>query len=117
MELAGEGWRAVYVAQALHYMGSLNTPKSSNLNPIYEKLTGVAQVSSYWTTGATSIDDFVTTRGNIAHNGRHAPYIGAATLQGYIEMIESAAAEHDNEFCDYLKATSGSPYQPWRRTA
>lgn len=117
MELAGDGWRTVYVAQATDETSALNTPKSGKLKELYERLTGLSDVSSFWTIGAKPVDDFVTTRGDIAHNGRNSPYIAAGTLLNYIEMIEKIAAEHDNKFCDHLKAISCSTYQPWRRTA
>jgi len=117
MELAGDGWRTLYVAQATDETGSLNTPKSGKLKALYERLTGLPDVSSFWTIGAKPVDDFVSARGDIAHNGRKAPYIAAGTLLYCVEMIEKVTAEHDNQFCDYLKATSGSAYQPWRRTA
>ena len=117
MELAGDGWRALYVAQANDETSSLNTPKSGKMKVLYERLTGLPDVSSFWAVGAKPVDDFVSARGDIAHNGRIAPYITAGTLLYYIDLIEKVAAEHDNKFCDYLKATSGSTYQPWRRTA
>lgn len=117
MELAGDGWRTLYVAQATDETSSLNTPKSGKLKVLYERLTGLPDVSEFWTIGAKPVDDFVSVRGDIAHNGRNAPYIAAGTLQSYIDMTEAVTAEHDNKFCDYLKAASGSTYQPWRRTA
>jgi hypothetical protein len=117
MELAGNGWRALYVAQATDETTSLNTPKSGKLKVLYERLAGVPDVSTYWTVGAQPIDDFVTTRGDIAHNGRKSPYIAAGTLMHYIDMIQTAAAEHDHAFCNYLKAASGATVQPWRKTA
>jgi hypothetical protein len=117
MELAGNGWRALYVAQAIYETDSLNTPKSEKLKTLYERLAGVPDVSTFWTIGAQLIDDFVSTRGDIAHNGRKSQYITASTLNYYINMIQGAAAEHDRKFCDYLKAASGANVQPWRKTA
>lgn len=117
MELAGDGWRTLYVSLATDETGSLNTPKSGKLKDLYERLAGVPDISTFWTIGAKPIDDFVSTRGDIAHNGRRSPYITAGTLNFYIQTIEAVAAEHDNKFCDFLKATSGSAYQPWRKTA
>ncbi|GHU04563.1 hypothetical protein FACS1894158_05140 [Betaproteobacteria bacterium] len=117
MELAGDGWRGLYAAQAIDETSLLNTPKSGKLKALYEHLTGLPDITAFWTIGAKPVDDFVGARGDIAHNGRKAPYIAAGTLLYYIDMIEKVAAEHDNKFCDYLKATSGSTYQPWRRTA
>ena len=69
MELAGDGWRTLYVALATDETGSLNTPKSGKLKDLYERLAGVPDISVFWTIGAQPIDDFVTTRGDIAHNG------------------------------------------------
>lgn len=117
MELAGEGWRTLYVAQATDETSSLNTPKSGKLKVLYERLTGLPNVSDFWTIGAQPVDDFVSARGDIAHNGRKSSYVTAGTLLHYIDMIGEVAAEHDNKFCDYLKAASGSTCQPWRRTA
>ena len=117
MELAGDGWRTLFVAQATDETSSLNTPKSGKLKVLYERLTGLPDVSAFWTIGAKPVDDFVGTRGDIAHNGRNALYINAGALLSYIDMIETVAAEHDNKFCDYLRGASGSAYQPWRRTA
>ena len=117
MELAGEGWRTLYVAQATDETNLLNTPKSGKLKVLYERLTGLPNVSEFWAIGAKPVDDFVSARGDIAHNGRKSSYVAAGTLLYYIDMIEKVAAEHDNKFCDYLKAASGSTYQPWRRTA
>ncbi len=117
MELAGNGWRALYIAQAADETSALNTPKSGKLKVLYERLAGIPDVVTFWNIGARPIDDFVSARGDIAHNGRRSPYIAAGTLNYYIDMIETTAAEHDHAFCDYLKAASGSTYQPWRKTA
>lgn len=117
MELAGDGWRSLLVTQAIDETSSLNTPKSGNLKTLYERLVGVPDVASFWTVGATPIDAFVSTRGDIAHNGRRSPYIAAGTLNFYINMVGAAASDHDHMFCDYLKAATGSTHQPWRKTA
>lgn len=117
MELAGDGWRGIYVAQAIDETSLLNTPKSEKLKTLYDRLSGVPDVSAFWSVGAQPIDNFVTTRGDIAHNGRKSPYIVAGTLAHYVGMVERAASDHDNAFCDHLKTVSGSAYQPWRKTA
>lgn len=117
MELAGEGWRTPYVAVATDEVDALNTPKSEKLKVLYDRLVGVPDVSSFWLLDTPAIDELITVRGGIAHNGRGAPYISAGTLQRHIELIEKATAEHDNKLCDYLKVSAGGASQPWRRTA
>lgn len=117
MRLAGGGWQTLYVELAEAATEALNTPKSENLKALYSRLVGVADVSTYWTGGATAIDSFVTTRGDIAHNGRTSPYIKASILKLHIDTIERAVRDHDHAFCDALKANAGSTRQPWRKTA
>ena len=90
MELAGEGWRTPYVAVATDEVDALNTPKSEKLKVLYDRLGGVPDVSSFWLLDTPAIDELITVRGGIAHNGRGAPYIGAGTLQRHIELIEKA---------------------------
>ena len=117
MELAGDGWRTLYVAVVRDETSALNTPKSEKLKSLYERLIGVPDVTVFWSVGGKPIDDFVSTRGDIAHKGRKAEYIAAGTLSFYIEQIITTASEHDNAVCDYLKSAAGTTYQPWRRTA
>jgi hypothetical protein len=117
MELAGDGWRTLYVASATDEVTALNTPKLGKLKALYERYIGIVNIASFWTIGAEPIDDFVSARGEIAHNGRGAPYIGAVALERYIKIIQATASEHDNRLCDELKVTGGGAYQPWRRTA
>jgi len=117
MELAGNGWRTLYVSVVTDEVGALNTPKSEKLIPMYDRLLGIADISTFWSVGAQPIDDFVGTRGDIAHNGRNAHYITAGTLYFYIDMIKNAVSEHDNALCDYLKTAANCAVQPWRRTA
>jgi hypothetical protein len=117
MQLAGNGWQNLYIGLAESVTDSLNTPKSENLKAIYSRFVGVADVSAFWTAGAAAIDAFVSTRGDIAHNGRTSPYIKASALKLHIDTIERAARDHDHCFCDALKAISGSTRQPWRKTA
>lgn len=117
MGLAGDGWRNIYIGLAESVTDYLNTPKSDNLKSIYSRFVGVADVSAFWSGGAVAIDTFVSTRGDIAHNGRTSPYIKASVLKLHIDTIERAVRDHDHRFCDALKATSGSTRQPWRKTA
>ncbi|WP_171938748.1 HEPN domain-containing protein [Herbaspirillum rubrisubalbicans] len=117
MQLAGTGWQNLYIQLAEDATEALNTPKSENLKALYSRFVGVTDVSAYWTGGAAAIDSFVTTRGDIAHNGRTSPYIKASVLRGHIDTIERAVRDHDHRFCDTLKGNAGSTRQPWRKTA
>lgn len=45
LDLAGEGWRDVYVNHATARIQSLNTPKSSNVDTLFHLLVGVPDLS------------------------------------------------------------------------
>lgn len=117
MDLAGDGWRDLYLGLAKSSTESLNTPKSDRLAELYDRLLGIADIAALWTVGGQAIDDFVSVRGEIAHNGRNAPYTKASTLKAYIDMIDTVVREHDNKLCDLLKSTAAAARQPWRKTA
>lgn len=117
MDLAGDGWRDLYVGLAKSSTESLNTPKCERLVELYDRLLGIADVATLWTVGGQAIDNFVSVRGEIAHNGRNAPYTKASTLKTYIETIDATVREHDNKLCDLLKGTVAAARQPWRKTA
>lgn len=117
MDLAGDGWRDLYVGLAKASTESLNTPKSARLIELYDRLLGIDDIAALWTVGGHAVDDFVSVRGEIAHNGRNAPYTKAGTLKNYIDMIDTAVREHDNKLCDLLKSTAAAAKQPWRKTA
>lgn len=117
LDLAGDGWRDIYLGLAKSSTENLNTPKSDRLVELFDRLLGIADIAALWTVGSQAIDDFVSVRGEIAHNGRNAPYTKASTLKMYIDMIDRAVREQDNKLCDLLKATAAGAKQPWRKTA
>ena len=117
LELAGEGWRSVYVAHAQQEVtgSSLNTPKSTVIDGKFHDLVGVQDISKCWSMGAHEIDEFVRVRGDIAHRGRDADYITINKLKEYRKDVFCSAAEMDNLLADYLKANSRLSRIPWNR--
>ena len=48
----------------------LNTPNKEKLDNLYRRLLGISKVSDFWITyDADEINEFVRTRGGIAHKG------------------------------------------------
>ena len=70
LELAGDGWESLYLNHANNLVGMLNTPKSAQINVLYNKLIGVPDLSEKWTLGEQFINDFVIAIVEIAHPGR-----------------------------------------------
>jgi hypothetical protein len=113
LELAGDGWTAVYEAHAVQMVGRLNTPKSTLVDPLYESLVGIGSISSHWPRTAIDIDTFVSVRGDIAHSGSEAGYVTIADLRAYRELIVTAVRATDNAMSDFIRDCTGS--RPWNR--
>jgi hypothetical protein len=117
LELSGLGWRSVYDAFCCNEVKALNTPKPSNLKPLYQNYLGVEDLSSMWTCASDDIKNFVSLRGNIAHNGRFTEYVTITQLKDYAELIYKTCLETDAAICDYLLGLVGGTVQPWRKAA
>lgn len=115
LELAGIGWRSVYDAFCCNEVKALNTPKPSNLKPLYKNYLGVEDVATMWTSNPTEISDFVSLRGDIAHNGRFTTYVTIGQLTALCDLIYRTCWEIDAAMCDYLLGLVGGRTQPWRR--
>jgi len=114
LELAGEGWREVYLNHALAKVQSLNTPKSTPVDNNYFHLIGIPDLSHNWSIGAAEIHSFVGARGDIAHRGRDAQYVVIGGLVQYRDHISRTVIDTDNALADFLRDnTTGR--SPWRR--
>lgn len=115
LELGGAGWREIYVTYCQNETRSINTPKTTILEAIYEKFIGIENLSSLWNVGGGYITDFVSTRGDIAHKGRSAPYVNLWELIEYNDCIHLTAKEMDNQVCMYVFDLVTATVQPWRK--
>ncbi|WP_197030532.1 HEPN domain-containing protein, partial [Halomonas sp. BC04] len=115
LELAGEGWKDLYRNHVTDCIKGLNTPKSTNLDPLFKKFIGVNEVSSWWSLGKKTINDFVTSRGDIAHKGRDAHYVTIIKLKEYRRQVKKTALDVDNELTEYLCQATPGVERPWRR--
>ncbi|HDS1212905.1 TPA: hypothetical protein QD007_003528 [Shewanella algae] len=115
LELGGSGWRDVYITYCQNEVRSINTPKTTVLEPIYEKFIGLSDLSNFWSVGGQYITDFVSVRGDIAHNGRSAPYVNLSQLVQYNDCIKLTAKEMDNQICTYVFNLVTATVQPWRK--
>ncbi len=115
LELAGDGWATVYQNHVGQSVSLLNTPKSTNLNPLYKRLLGIEEISSTWSAGAQEINSFVSARGDIAHRGRDAGYVTINTLQEYRTLVVQAVTDTDNGLADFLRDNTPQNRAVWRR--
>lgn len=114
LELAGDGWKVTYHNHTTQSLVGFNTPKSVNVNRLFERFVGIADLSDDWSIGSSSLDKFVAVRGDIAHKGKDAGYITISNLNDYRSQIHRCVIDTDNTLANHLKkSTSGSA--PWRR--
>jgi hypothetical protein len=115
LELAGEGWKSLYRNHAVDVLKGLNTPKSSNLNPLYKRFLGIEELSESWSLGKEVINNFVSTRGDIAHKGSQAQYITINNLNNHMAQIKTTALDVDNMLTEFLCSNTPGVERPWRR--
>jgi hypothetical protein len=116
LDMAGNGWKQVYLDHANEALKGLNSPKAGNVDIVCKRFLGLDALSSKWTQGAQVLNDFVSVRGEIAHNARHAPYVPLVKLKEYVQQVWQYAVETDNEVSSHLKAASGTTFKPWNKT-
>jgi hypothetical protein len=114
--LSGDGWKQVYQEHTNNLTNALNTPKSGKLNDLFKRLIGIDDFSSNWSLEDHELDDFVTARGDIAHQGRHADYVTIIQLSEYRDKLRQFAVETDNAVALYLKTATKKNYKPWNIT-
>ena len=116
LHLSGDGWKQVYQDHANALLNALHTPKSGKLNDHFKRLLGVEKLSTSWALGENILDNFVSVRGDIAHQGRHANYVTINDLNIYRDQVRQYAVETDNAICAYLKTATDKTYKPWNVT-
>lgn len=115
LELAGRGWKDLYLAYAKQDVGSLHSPKSAKIDQLMQNYLGTSDpIYDAWTCGKAGLDAFVNARNNIAHLGRASgKYIKFYEVAGYLEVINITVQETENHFSDYL--ANILPARPWNR--
>jgi hypothetical protein len=116
IELAGEGWKSVWLEYATLETELLNTPKSSKLKLLFSTYLGLSDYTTLWETrNPSEIDEFVSDRGAIAHNGNLTPYITLARLKHYQDLITENVIAIDTNMGLELKKISGLAILPWTK--
>ena len=90
------------------------TPKSHNVNHLFESAVGLSNVSSNWkwekmttTQAATKLNDFVTKRGDIAHRGASTSAVKKSEVVNYLNHVEKLAAKTGGAVKKHVKTITG----------
>lgn len=114
IELAGNGWKDVWLNYAKRDIAIFNTPKSNPLKALFKTYLGITDYISFWKTEDPQyINDFVADRGEIAHNGNKAKYITMVKLRKYQDLIIYNVIEIDSKMAIELKNMASQTVTPW----
>jgi hypothetical protein len=114
IELAGDGWKSVWLSYAMEETELLNTPKSNKLKLLFNTYLGLPDYTALWKTcNPCKIDEFVSERGAIAHNGNQTPYITLTKLKRYHDLIIKNVIAIDSNMALELNKLSGLSLLPW----
>ena len=118
-QLSGERWRQVLRDNLRGLQESrnrkLNTPKSKNIDELFESAIGLSSVSSSWNwanklpaaKAAAKLDRYVELRGEIAHRGKTKTSVKKAQVVDYLDFIKNAAAKTGGTVNAHVKKITG----------
>ena len=124
-KLAGTGWKS---AMNNHFRevlarttGTLNTPKTEQVDELFSKVLGIPKLSSQWVwrgrTGSRSateeLDKLVTLRGSIAHRVQSSETVRKSTVSDARGLVGRLAVKSHNAINAYLESKIGGT--PWDR--
>lgn len=121
-ELAGDGWRAQCRNNLKEVLakttGSLNTPKTEQVDELFDKVLGLKSISQQWRWGGRTrsravkaVDELVTLRGSIAHRVQAARSVTKKDVDEARELILRCALQSHNAVTAHLTGLTGEA--PW----
>lgn len=121
-ELADAGWRVVLARHRQSvidkWVASLNTPKSRQVDELFEELIGLTSLHSKWSWQGMSADDakkkldeYITMRGQIAHRVKHDEEVYKAWGTDYLAHVERLVEKTDSAVAEHLNGLVGK--RPW----
>jgi hypothetical protein len=125
-DLAGEGWRRTLIqhrdAVLRDYLGGFNTPRTENVNKLFENLIGLKDLSGSWRWHknpspqvATTLDRLIALRGQIAHRVKADRYVQKREVVAARELIVRLAVTSGNTVGAHVESLTGA--EPWARAS
>lgn len=120
--LADKGWRKVLNSRLANLKEErdrqLNTPKSKQIDDLFERALGEPGISGSWHWGRMSarragekLDEYVTLRGSIAHRGSGATAVHKQQVDDYYDHVKYLVGRTDARISGVVEATTGRA--PW----
>jgi hypothetical protein len=102
----------------------LNTPRSDNIDQLFESAVGITKVSNSWkwarmtvSRARAKLDIFVTLRGSIAHRGKSSKSVTKAQVRDYLGFIKRLAAKTGGKANSHVKSVTGKPLWLTKRSS
>lgn len=114
LQLAGGGWKQVYIAYAIQSTEFLHTPNAANLDDLFDRYLGVESLSEQWFLEKERLDKFLEDRGRIAHRGRDAEHVRVDDLKEYREDVFQLGIDTDNFVTEHVRDITRER-MPWNR--
>lgn len=119
--LADTGWRTILLRHKAEvhekWLGKFNTPKTEQVDGLYEEMLGLNSLSSHWAwkgmkadRAKTKLDDFITVRGNIAHRIRDAGPVAKNTGAAYLTHVRQIVDRCERAVANRLNAHGVAPW-------
>lgn len=96
----------------------LNTPKTKQIDDLFERALGLTGISKSWHWGRMSarragekLDEYVILRGSIAHRGSGAAAVRKYQVDDYYDHVKYLVGKTDARISDVVKAATGRT--PW----
>jgi hypothetical protein len=120
--LAGQGWKQALRDHLKHVLarttGTLNTPKTAQVDELFEKTIGMVGLSATWrwkgstpAKAASKLDDMVTLRGSIAHRVLAARDVGKAEVRQAAWFVLRIGSASSNAIRQHVRSRTGK--YPW----
>ena len=119
-DLADSGWKA-RVRERLASLAEernrrLNTPKSAEIDKLFDAAIGLSSVSGAWrwkkmsvSQARAKLDNFVTLRGAIAHRGGAASSVKKVQVTNYLKHVKRLVSKTGGEVNTHVKSATGKP--------
>lgn len=117
-DISDDKWRSVlrrnFAALTEERNKTFATPKSFNVNSLFESAIGLSTMSSNWkwkgmsTVQAISkLNDFVSKRGDIAHRGSSTSTVKKSEVLDYLNHVKQLAGNTGGAVKKHVKAITG----------
>jgi RiboL-PSP-HEPN len=121
-ELADSGWRRVIIDHKTdvikRWIDSLNTPRTAQVNTLFEELLGCSKVSEKWfwkkmsaVQSSDKLEKFMTVRGDIAHRTQTNKAVYKNWGTNYLNLIEKLVEKTEETIFDHLRSVTSQ--NPW----